>query len=158
MFHHYSAPDGFNWDTLGINDPTFQTFNADKFTQMFHDWVLHMKDHYKTNHLLIPFGDDFNYEDAKLNYRNIDQFMAYFNAHIPNITLFYSTPSEYIQAINGLNVTWPTKYDDMFPLADIDNSYWTGFYTSRANEKDYVRSASHHVRAAMKLYGLKSID
>ena len=38
LYNHYSAPDGFNWDTLGINnsfvdDPNLSTFNADNFTQ-----------------------------------------------------------------------------------------------------------------------------
>lgn len=45
----------------------------------------------------------------------------------------YSTPSKYIDAIIAANFSLPTTYNDMVPYADFDNSFWTGFYTSRAN-------------------------
>jgi len=59
----------------------------------------------------------------------------------------YSTPSDYIDAIAKLNVTWPTKYDDMFPYADGPDAYWTGYFTSRANNKAFTRAGSHHLHA-----------
>ena len=39
---------------------------------------------------------------------------------------------------------FPTKYDDMFPYADYPDAYWTGFFSSRANDKEYIRRASHN--------------
>ena len=38
--------------------------------------------------------------------------------------LFYSTPSVYVDAVASYNVTWPTKYDDMFPYSDNPNGYF----------------------------------
>lgn len=86
-------------------------------------------------------------------FSSLDKVIPYFNSRHPNITLFYSTPSQYFKAINDLNVEWPTKYDDMFPYADHHDAYWTGYFTSRANDKEYIRRGSMNIHAATKLYG-----
>jgi hypothetical protein len=62
----------------------------------------------------------------------------YWNTNIfdlTNIELIYSTPSIYVDAVAAENIVWPTKYDDMFPYADHEAAYWTGYFTSRANSK-----------------------
>jgi len=46
----------------------------------------------------------------------------------------------------------------MFPYADDDYSFWTGYFTSRSNDKDYIRRGSHNLHASSKLYGLTAID
>jgi hypothetical protein len=50
----------------------------------------------------------------------------------------------YIDALAYQNVTWSTKYDDMFPYGDSDTSYWTGYFTSRANDKEMTRKGSYN--------------
>lgn len=70
----------------------------------------------------------------------------------------YSTPSMYIDALQKHNVSWPTKYDDMFPYADVPDGYWTGYFSSRANDKEYTRRASHSFHASSNLYSEKMID
>lgn len=72
--------------------------------------------------------------------------------------LKYSTPSKYVDALDKHNVTWPTKYDDMFPYSDTPNAYWTGYFTSRPNRKSYIRRGSHNLHASMQLYSEKIID
>lgn len=70
----------------------------------------------------------------------------YWNEHMTedtNIELLYSTPQMYINALAASNLVWPTKYDDMFPYADDEDSFWTGYFSSRANAKKYMRDASH---------------
>ena len=85
-------------------------------------------------------GEDFTYGNAHLNFVSMDNLIDYWNSkNIANITLKYSTPGEYIDALKSSNITWPTKYDDMFPYADKPQDYWTGYFTSRANQKSYVR-------------------
>ena len=89
----------------------------------------------------------------------MDKLIKHFNEKYgPNVTLMYSTPSMYIYAINSLNVSWPTKYDDMFPYADDQYSFWTGYFTSRPNDKEYIRKASHNLHASNKLYALKMLE
>ena len=47
----------------------------------------------------------------------------------------YSTIYDYVNAVKAEDITWPTKYDDMFPYADNPDQYWSGYFTSRANSK-----------------------
>lgn len=38
-----------------------------------------MSDHYETNLLLHTFGDDFQYTNAEMYYRNLDLLIKYIN-------------------------------------------------------------------------------
>lgn len=123
MYDFYFAPDGFNFDVCCTDEPfvddiNLETFNADKRAADFYDILMHMKDHYKTNHLFQVMGGDFNYMNARMYYDSLEKMMNYINSHYPDVTMMYSTPSNYVDAVNALNVEWPTKYDDMFPYAD----------------------------------------
>ena len=85
--------------------------------------------------------------------------IAYMNQYYGEQVLFkYSTPSQYVDALAAKDVKWPTKYDDMFPYSDNPDSYWTGYFTSRANDKGYVRRASHNFHASTQLYAEKMFD
>ena len=42
------------------------------------------------------------------------------------MNVLYSTPKIYSQAKQAYNQTWPVHVGDMFPYADIPQSYWTG--------------------------------
>lgn len=59
------------------------------------------------------------------------------------MTLFYSTPSCYIKAVQDANVTLPTKEDDFFPYASDNHSYWTGYFTSRPTLKYFERRGNN---------------
>ena len=101
---------------------------------------------------MIPFGADFAYGNAKLTYDSLNNLITYFNDHYDDMTLLYSTPSQYIDALKEENIEWPVKYDDMFPYADKDLSFWTGFYSSRANKKEEDRIAQANLHASNKIY------
>ena len=75
-----------------------------------------------------------------------------------NIEFIYSTPSIYVDALAEANIIWPTKYDDMFPYADSRSKYWTGYFTSRPNDKGYMRHASHVLHTTSKIFSLAAID
>jgi hypothetical protein len=77
------------------------------------------REHYIHDEVFMLFGDDFRYKDASLNYKNMDAMISYINKHHGDkYNLFYSTPSIYVDAIAKYNVSWPTKYDDLFPYSD----------------------------------------
>ena len=102
-------------------------------------------------------GDDFRYANAKQYFSSVDKLIKNFNLQYSDMQLHYSTPAMYIDAISqgqNANIQWPTKYDDMFPYSDNPVSFWTGYFTSRANDKGYVRRASHSMHSAQKLFGL----
>ena len=79
-------------------------------------------------HIMLTFGDDFQYQNAAQNYVNIDKLIRYANANFDDIKLMYSTPSCYIHSVNeeakhNPHYNWPTKQDDFFPYAESKQCY-----------------------------------
>lgn len=96
---------------------------------------------------------------ADQNFAQIDAMIEYMNSkHGNKYNFIYSTPSQYVDAVNKYDVTWPTKYDDGFPYSDKANSYWTGYFTSRPNFKEYVRRASSTYYASSAIFAQKIIE
>ena len=86
----------------------------------------------------------------------MDNMISYMNKHHSDKYHFrYSTPSDYIDAISKKKVDWPTKSDDLFPYADSPDAYWTGYFSSRANDKEYIRRASSNFHASSQLFSQK---
>ena len=78
-----------------------------------------MSKSYKTNILFHTMGTDFAYQNAYKDFKNIDKLLKYFDEHPEfNMDLFYSTPDEYINAINKEDVNWPINEYDFFPYED----------------------------------------
>lgn len=80
------------------------------------------------------------------SFSNIDKMIDYLNENYSDqYEVRYSTPSEYIDALAKQNLTWSTKYDDMFPYSDVDSrsdvksDFWTGYFSSKADLKGYIR-------------------
>jgi hypothetical protein len=121
---------------------------------MLNAWVSDVTNHYKTNQIFLTMGEDFYYANAKQNFNSLDKLIEYFNNKFSNVTLMYSTPTIYLNALRAMNIKWPTKYDDMFPYADDVKGYWTGYFTSRPNAKDYFRTAARNMHSSNKLYSL----
>ena len=147
LYNHYSAPPSFCLDELCtdapiVDDKRLENYNIEERAQNLHDYIIHLADHYRSDHVLLPFGDDFNFMNAQAYFFNLDKIIKYVNEHYDDVNLFYSTPYEYVDALHKSNIKWPVKYDDLFPYSDNDNDYWTGYFTSRATLKGYVREAS----------------
>lgn len=79
-----------------------------------------------------------------------------------SVNMFYSTPDYYTaqkyQETILAPVTWSTKEDDFFPYADYDDSYWTGYFVSRAGFKRLERVASSFLLAARQVEGYRRSD
>lgn len=163
MYDSYCAPSGFGFDTLDNDDPfvtnkNLETFNADEKAAEFIELATNISYHYRSNHILIPMGCDFQYSNARMNFGSMDKMIAYVNERYPNVTLMYSTPGQYLDSIVAANITWPTRYDDMFPYADYADDYWSGYFTSRANSKKQVRDGQANIHASNKMYALRAIN
>ena len=148
MLDLYCPPNYFGFDqrddtdndTAFIDNPDFDTFNADWKSKAFMDLVNQYIQIYRTNHIMIPMGCDFHFSNAHQNFKSIDKMINYINKlYSNNLTLMYSTPSEYFDALVKANIEWPTRYDDMFPYATTDNDFWTGYYSSRPSAKQNIR-------------------
>lgn len=102
-----------------------------------------------TDDLFVVFGDDFKYMNAPWMYDSLDNMIKYMNDNYGDKYLFkYSTPSDYVDALQKHDVEWPTKQDDMMPYSNDWDDFWNGYYTSRANSKAYIRAASHNLHAS----------
>ena len=89
----------------------------------------------------------------------MDELIEYINKfHGDMYYLQYSTPGAYIDAVKKKNVKWPTKYDDMFPYEDRADSYWTGYFTSKVNDKQLIRRFSSNLHSSCNLYSHKVLD
>eukprot|EP00002_Diphylleia_rotans_P037925 TRINITY_DN853_c0_g1_i6.p1 TRINITY_DN853_c0_g1~~TRINITY_DN853_c0_g1_i6.p1 ORF type:complete len:935 (-),score=209.41 TRINITY_DN853_c0_g1_i6:77-2881(-) len=144
---HYSAPYGFDWEN-GVPPITDRNVKAraDEFVRQMKErsgWFL-------TNQLLIPFGDDFKFQQTEFQFSNMDKLMQYINSHSAEygVELRYSTLAEFFTALHSTNQAFPVFKDDFFPYADNDDSWWTGYYTSRPVLKQSISTRQSVVHGA----------
>ena len=105
--NHYSSPTGFNFDILAqdepINDnPRLEEYNVDERLAEFEQFVLdHVKYYKDQEHIMFTMGDDFTYQNARQNYKNMDKLIKHMNekSEETGIHLMYSTPACYLQVI-----------------------------------------------------------
>jgi hypothetical protein len=107
---------------------------------------------YQTNNVLIPFGCDFQFQNANINYKNMDKVLAYISKHPElGVDAFYSTPSAYTKAVHDSKPNLGMKFDDFMPYRDGPHAEWTGYFTSRAVIKGMTRVTNAVLQATEKL-------
>uniref|UniRef100_A0A8C5CIB9 Lysosomal alpha-mannosidase n=1 Tax=Gadus morhua TaxID=8049 RepID=A0A8C5CIB9_GADMO len=144
----YNPPKGFCWDQSCddapiMDDPDLEDYNVDDVAMA-----------YKTKHIIMTMGSDFQYENANLWYKNLDKLIRYVNTRQANgsqINVLYSTPSCYLQELHRANLTWTLKTDDFFPYADDAHNFWTGYFTSRPALKRYERVSNGRLQTCNQL-------
>lgn len=139
-------------------EPLVPGYNLDERLDEFATWVYTFRDTFHTNQIFIPFGGDFNYQNAHGYYLSLDRLVSSAKERFSDIEVFYSTPATYMEeVIKTEGVAWNTSSDDFFPYADDSESYWTGFFTSRPNQKGYMRQASRQYMASNQFLSLNAI-
>nr|XP_015204430.1 PREDICTED: lysosomal alpha-mannosidase [Lepisosteus oculatus] len=155
----YNPPAGFCWDQSCSDppiqdDPQLEDYNADIVVKNFLDVAHNQAEMYKTNHIIMTMGSDFQYENANLWYKNLDKLIRYVNVQQSvgsNVNVLYSTPSCYLQELHRANLSWSVKRDDFFPYADGAYNFWTGYFTSRPALKRYERLSNNVLQACNQL-------
>jgi alpha-mannosidase len=91
-------------------------------------------------------------------YHNLDKLIHYINVNASKggpVVAFYSTPSHYTDAKYAMTkrdqIDWESRFDDVMPLANAANSYWSGYFTSRPGLKRQVRMATNFLSAARQM-------
>eukprot|EP00929_Paragymnodinium_shiwhaense_P067516 TRINITY_DN33975_c0_g1_i1.p1 TRINITY_DN33975_c0_g1~~TRINITY_DN33975_c0_g1_i1.p1 ORF type:complete len:1024 (-),score=239.94 TRINITY_DN33975_c0_g1_i1:389-3010(-) len=150
---NYNPPPGFCWDGLSAghscNDETFQDdprlrdYNVKSRIDDFVNFATWQANRTRGKHVLWTMGSDFQYENAREWYTNLDKLVKYANLD-GRVKAIYSTPERYVQAKlkEKDTVSWPLKTGDFFPYADGPHKFWTGYFTSRPALKRYVRDTS----------------
>ncbi|XP_051801046.1 lysosomal alpha-mannosidase isoform X1 [Acanthochromis polyacanthus] len=155
----YNPPEGFCWDQSCNDppirdDPDLEDYNVDDVVKRFVAIAENQALVYKTNHIIMTMGSDFQYENANLWYKNLDKLIRYVNGLQSNgskVNVLYSTPSCYLQELHRANLTWALKTDDFFPYADSAHDFWTGYFTSRPALKRYERISNSNLQTCDQL-------
>uniref|UniRef100_A0A8C9W6K5 Lysosomal alpha-mannosidase n=1 Tax=Scleropages formosus TaxID=113540 RepID=A0A8C9W6K5_SCLFO len=155
----YNPPAGFCWDQSCNDppirdDPNLEDYNVDNVVKRFIEIANDQAKMYRTNHIIMTMGSDFQYENANLWYKNMDKLIRYVNAKQSQgskVNVLYSTPSCYLQGLHQANLTWSVKMDDFFPYADGPHDFWTGYFTSRPALKRYERLSNSLLQVCNQL-------
>ncbi|KAJ8982143.1 hypothetical protein NQ317_011289 [Molorchus minor] len=80
MFNTYSPPSGFCFDVLCTDEPIIDDrksadYNVDKRVDDFFGYVKNMTKVYATNNVIVTMGEDFNYQDADVWFKNLDKLI-----------------------------------------------------------------------------------
>jgi len=112
---------------------------------------------YRSNTVLVPLGDDFRYQTAKeteAQYTNYQKIFDYINKNVPAANVRFGTLSEYFQHAMG-SFEVPILKGSFFTYSDVNEDYWSGYYTSRVFDKALDRQLERVLFAAEAMGGGK---
>ncbi|MED6211149.1 hypothetical protein PIB30_070832 [Stylosanthes scabra] len=152
---NYEPPANFYYEVnddspIVQDDVNLFDYNVPERVNEFVEAAISQANITQTNHIMWTMGTDFKYQYAHTWFRQMDKFIHYVNQD-GRVHALYSTPSKYTDAKHAANEAWPIKTEDYFPYADVENGYWTGYFTSRPTIKGYVRFLSGYYLAARQL-------
>ncbi|XP_061174982.1 lysosomal alpha-mannosidase-like [Saccostrea echinata] len=159
LYNHYVPPPGFCFDELCNDEPIMDDermhdVNIQSRVQDFIKVVKDQAQHFHSNNIMMTMGSDFQYSNAHTWYKNLDKLIKYVNQQQSNgsdINLLYSTPSCYLYNLNHLNQVWNSTKDDFFPYASRENTFWSGYFSSRAALKGYARKSNNFLQVCKQL-------
>ena len=120
---------------------------------------------YKTNQLLVPFGNDFAFVNASHDFQKMEEIVRHVNSNsdIYGLSMKFSTLDEYFSSVLSSGADFPEKiggdfftYIACYPCLSehcdgiegtldtpcsflLDDAYWSGFYTSKPAQKILTR-------------------
>ena len=108
---------------------------------------------YRTNNVLLYFGDDFTFKKENYNYENIEMVMDYVNKNMKGkMKMIYSTPSQYFKSVLDSDVEFQKHSNyDFYPYADNAHCYWTGYFTTRPNMKGLIKQLGLYLNITNRL-------
>jgi len=114
---------------------------------------------YRSNVVIAPLGDDFRYqnlEEAESQYTNYQKIFDYINANVDGVEIQFGTLSDYFEAaMNKFDP--PLLKGSFFTYSDVNQDYWSGYYTSRVFDKSLDRVLEQTLFAASSL-GASKLD
>jgi hypothetical protein len=151
IFHdHALYPDGFRQDAAKAEDDPFDDnpksteYNAPDMSAYFvNDLITLAEKNPNVKNLIQPMGQTFFYENAQFNYMNMEKIVSYVEKHYKdlNMKLVFSTPSEYLTALEEEKQKFPVYTGDLVTLAS-KNEILTGYFSSKPSLKKSIRVAS----------------
>lgn len=83
----------------------------------------------------------------------METMVNYINKHYSdlNLNIKFSTPSEYLAALEAEKQEFPVFTGDLISLANT-NDIWTGYYSSRPDLKKSIKTASAESHLQNKVF------
>ena len=121
--------------------------------EKYYEEMLEERVGYRTNNILLYYGEDFSFNEADINYENIEMIMNYVNTNMKGkMKMIYSTPSQYFDSVLKSGATFEKHSNyDFFPYADNAHCYWTGYFSSRANLKGLIKQLGLYINITNRL-------
>lgn len=111
---------------------------------------------FRSRNVLIPWGCDYQFQNAALVYDATDILIDTINANTAGwgVRARYGTPSEYLAALQAADIELPVMNGgDFFPYVPNDKQgAWSGYFTSRPILKRLSRVAEGALHAAETLF------
>ncbi|EFA83012.1 alpha-mannosidase [Heterostelium album PN500] len=161
---------GFDFESDPSSNPPINSSNIAERAEILVGIIKERVLYYRHNNMLLPFGNDFRFQDSNLEFDNMDQLIEYINANSSfNVNIRYATLSEYFEAVEA--ETQPTDFPDingedyytytMCLGVDYQNfntcvNYWSGYFSSYPLLKQTIRNSDTYLRHIETLYSLAS--
>ena len=124
--------------------------------------MIKLADKFKESHIVVPWGCDYSFNNAKTNYQQTEALINYINEHYntSNVKVIMSTPSEYLNAIAKEReaIEYRTFHSDFIPFLQDLGDAWTGYFSSVPGFKSNVRTTSALFHAQNKKFALKVLE
>ena len=84
LYNNYAPPRSFCWDELCHDNPIMDDasmfdVNVKERVDTFVKYVCQQASHFQTNNVILTMGEDFQYQNARRWYTNLDKLIKYVN-------------------------------------------------------------------------------
>jgi Glycosyl hydrolases family 38 N-terminal domain/Alpha mannosidase middle domain/Glycosyl hydrolases family 38 C-terminal domain len=113
---------------------------------------------YRGRVVLAPLGDDFRYQtaqEAEDQFNNYQKIFDYINDNVPGVQIQFGTLSEYFKAAMVGSFEPPLLKGSFFTYSDVNQDYWSGYFTSRVFDKALDRQLERVLFAATQMGATK---
>ena len=109
---------------------------------------------YRSRAVLVPLGDDFRFQtkkEAEDQFTNYQRIFDYINKNIHGVHVQFGTLKEYFNAAEKSKINLPLLKGSFFTYSDVNEDYWSGYFTSRAFDKALDRQLERSLYTAERL-------
>lgn len=149
-----------------VNPTLITDYNVEERARKLADQYWKKAMLYRSNAVMIPLGDDFRFEKLKEwslqfdNYQRLFDFMN--NSPDLNIEAKFGTLADYFDYIKQDqqmdSKSLPSLTGDFFTYSDVDDHYWSGYFTSRPFYKRFDRLLDYFLRSTDILFSIASLQ
>lgn len=153
---------GFDFEGDEATNPKITNENMLERADAYAQQIRGRSKEFRIPRLLMLHNCDFRYQQAHLQFDNMDKIINFINGHQEryNVSIKWSSLSDYFSAVDSEYPAgfWPVRgEDDFLPYDDNDESWWVGFYSSRPELKGIIRKSEAELRILDNLFSYMSL-